>query len=487
MNYNVIIGSKNFNINMKEENILDNKINLVNRAIKTSLKRKFKINFNDLLVNDLKFNIEKCRICNKEYPPIYVNINIEENNSIRITDFFYRKDIYCYGENKECIGIKMNSNSVEYISLVNKISKEEAMIVLKNRNSSPFYKENWSNEEDYKNYQKRDEEFFKDKETSYEDYVNKLKHVNSLNGYIEKYGEEKGNEIFKSISSKKDSMSLDFFLNKYKDVDLAYQLYELRKQSVNVSLENLILKYGEEKGNDINNIRYKKLSFINTLEYFIEKHGNIDGTLKYYQRLKNLSYKQSYEYYIEKYGEDAEYEWKKRHLNTRTGLNYYLEIYGDEKIAIEKRNQRINNIVKSGSVSKESVDFFDTLSKYIINVLNVDKDLIKYNYGNELKLMNNTNYYMYDFTINKHKLIIEYNGIKFHPNKNELNEEEWISWKTARGNINADDAYNRQLDKINLAITNGYKVLEIWNNKPKMENIDICIEYIKNNLNNNGK
>jgi uncharacterized protein YehS (DUF1456 family) len=72
--------------------------------LKTSLKRNFRLSLPQYLIHK-GFIIEKCRLCNEEYPPINLKIDID-NGNINIMDFSYSKKIYCYGSNKECPGIK---------------------------------------------------------------------------------------------------------------------------------------------------------------------------------------------------------------------------------------------------------------------------------------------------------------------------------------------------------------------------------------------
>jgi hypothetical protein len=485
MKLKLYINDEVYDIKIKDENVIEYNQPKINRSIKTILKRKHKIELVDKMVNDLNFEIEKCRLCDTEYPPVYGVFDITDK-IVTITGFEYQKEIYCYCKNENCEGKKMNSNSVEFLSKLYKVDETEAMVILKSRNKSPFYAENWDDDESYKKYQRRDEEFFdKHDNITYDQYVNKISFANSLEGYISKYGEEEGRIIFDEISSKKDSMSMKYCLEKCGDEKEALYLYDMRKKSVNVSLESLIERHGEEKGNEINENRKTKLSYNNTIDAYIERHGLEEGTIKYTKRLKTISYKGTFAYCKEKYGDDAERIWMVRNISRRTNPKYFVELYGDTDLAEERRFYYLSKRITTGTVSKESVDFFDKLTDYVVNVLSIPLDDISYNKGNELRLIGDSTFYLYDYTIKNHNIIIEYNGVKFHPNKDELTLNEWNNWKSVRGNKTADEAYTRQVEKINCAESFGYSVLEIWNNKPFHINFDICVNYIKEKINKN--
>jgi hypothetical protein len=65
-------------------------------------------------------------------------------------------------KNKKCKGGKLNANSSEFLSIVLDITIDEAKTYLRNRNSSPFYKENFNTKEEYKKSQTRNIQYFID-------------------------------------------------------------------------------------------------------------------------------------------------------------------------------------------------------------------------------------------------------------------------------------------------------------------------------------
>ncbi len=122
--------------------------------------------------------------------------------------------------------------------------------------------------------------------------------------------------------------------------------------------------------------------------------------------------------------------------------------------------------------SKESLYLFEPIIEILENI-----NIIAY-YGNIAKdkkewfIYNDNKYYFYDLTIfhNNKKYIIEYNGECFHPNKDKLNETEWNGWKQLFSNKSADEIYQQDLDKIQIAKNNGFVVLVLWSSDNIEEN-----------------
>jgi len=92
------------------------------------------------------------------------------------------------------------------------------------------------------------------------------------------------------------------------------------------------------------------------------------------------------------------------------------------------------------------------------------------------------NFYLYDFTLRNQKIIIEYNGVTFHPNKNKLTESEWKTWSEPYSNMKADEKYNYDQIKIKYAEKHGFKILEIWSDETVEDNINIIKDFLYNNI-----
>lgn len=425
--------NKIFEFNCKDENKIIG-------SFKVSLKRRLGITLNEFLY-DKGFEIEKCKICKIGDIPIDVDIKID-GEFIDIRGFKNKKLTYCYGTNINCKGIQMNPNSFEFISIVNGISMDDAKKFLKQNNKSPFYRENFKSEIDYKKSQSRSLEYYIEKygedvgREKFKNHTGKISNSNKLEGYIAKYGED-GKEKFNLISKSKDSMSLFFFMKKNNgDIEKSIFEFENRKESVNVSISSLINKYGKEIGN------LKHTNRVAKSRETILKNENIEEIYK--RRAITI------ENMIRKYGEDV------------------------GKIKYEEWKRKV--IVPICRASKESLNIFIPLIEKIKG-MGVDNNDIYIGYGNknEFFLKDGKNIYFYDFTIRNKKIIIEYNGVLFHP-KNE--NSNWIN--IFDKNITSQVAYNKQKNKIKLAEENGFKVLELWSDDNN--NLNRCLSFINENI-----
>jgi len=134
--------------------------------------------------------------------------------------------------------------------------------------------------------------------------------------------------------------------------------------------------------------------------------------------------------------------------------------------------------VPLSQASKESLSVFlplmDFLSK---NEIHIDDIYIGYNGSNEYFIRDGNKIFFYDFTIKSKKIIIEFNGIMFHP-KNE--KSEW--YNPLDRTITTKEAYDRQKYKLDLAKKEGFSVLEIWSDEIEIKNLDKCIEFIKSKI-----
>lgn len=224
----------------------------------------------------------------------------------------------------------------------------------------------------------------------------------------------------------KDSSSFEYFKNKYKNYDLALKYFNEKNDKCKQTLETFINRYGKEDGSIKYEIYEEKRKNANSIENYIKLYGEIDGQLK-----RN--------------------EW------------------------IEKI--RGNNIF----YSKESFNFFNIIdSELNLNGLFGEHEyFIRDNSKNTL--------YFYDYTLLDLKIIVEYNGSIWHPNKEVFTTEAYKNWKHPfNDEISADDIYNKDKYKINFAKSNGYNIIVVWDfDKNKKEKVINFIQDIKNRKNNN--
>ena len=62
---------------------------------------------------------------------------------------------------------------------------------------------------------------------------------------------------------------------------------------------------------------------------------------------------------------------------------------------------------------------------------------------------------MYDFVIPSLKIAIEFNGERFHPNKDKLSSTEWEQWENP-WHKSANYVYKRDIEKNNAIINKGF-------------------------------
>lgn len=219
--------------------------------------------------------------------------------------------------------------------------------------------------------------------------------------------------------------------------------YWLRK---NYTLEEAVQKISDlQKLNSIDNIKTRyNCSFIEAKD--IQKEI-------YLKRLKTIYSKSNNELQnIHKSQNSGNFEYCLRKMN--------YDYLAAKKLYLELKEKR-TNIVPFGKASKESLKLFIPLYKYLRknNILREDI-YFGISGSNEyfLRSMKDKLFCKYDFTILSHKLIIEYDGIYWHNDK----EKDFI--------------------KENLAKTNGFKVLRICSTLEHNEKITIIKNFIDENI-----
>ncbi len=361
--------------------------------------------------------VKKCAFCGrttavKDYEVIYID------NYIYIDNIKYLNDLHFCSirsdSNKEnCKGKALNNNSKEFVKTAYGFGTiEEAHEHLLMRNKSPFYKHNHASEEDYKLYQKRDEKWFIENNKDWDAYRERQAYTNTLQYFVEVYGEIEGLNKYKEINSSKDSSSL--------------------KANVN--------RYGEEEG----------------IKKFLEKCENCESN--------------SIKYYIRKYGEE---EGIKRYKHLRT-IDGYIEKYGEFKGTLFF-NRRYN---RTGSMqaSKESMNnLFSFICKFLDDNFTDLTYFVGANNKKEYTILKNDKRYFYDFAIPEIKLIVEYNGSRYHYNEN-YEYSKLHTYKTL-DEMKIQDDLKREFT-INL----GYTYIEVFDTDDFEYKINMIIDIIKERI-----
>lgn len=306
----------------------------------------------------------------------------------------------------------------------------------------------------------------------YQERINKIIFGNSLEGYIKKYGVVDGTKKF-NVSKSKRVHTLENFVRLYGE-DEGKKNFELTMSKKGQSLERFITLYGEQDGT----LRFNewKGKCRSTEENFINRHGTELGKQKWLE-FKSKS-KSTKENFINRHGmelgEEKYKQYCQRSANTKEN---FIRVYG-----IEEGTNRWNNYKNSNAgykASKESLDFFEPLTKQLLS-MGIELQDIWYGGDDslEFKIESNNKLYSYDYTILSKKIIIEYNGNHVHPSK-ELLGTNWDSWRCAWSGETADEKYQKDLEKIMVAEKEGFSVIEIWDFKDKTQSLKQCLDLIR--------
>lgn len=212
-----------------------------------------------------------------------------------------------------------------------------------------------------------------------------------------------------------------------------------------VTLKNMIKRYGEAEGTKLFNAYCEKQKINGcSKEYFIDKYGKELGLSKYNELNKNKAL--TLENLIKKYGEIE-------------GTKRYFKIK--------------ENTTNSSFYSKISLELF--------------KELIKNKTENELKNIyfgdkeygiydkENNKYFKYDYTDIQKKIIIEFNGEKFHP-KTKFDENFKNPYEPQ---LTSEEIWKKDQQKKECAIKNGFTIYYIWENDYLKNKQEIIKNYLK--------
>lgn len=211
----------------------------------------------------------------------------------------------------------------------------------------------------------------------------------TLKKLIEKYGEVEGLKRWDNYRNKQAiTNTYEYKKNKYGwDKD---QFDDYNKSRA-VTVDNLILKYGEYRGLEI-----------------------------WYEYVNKQKITKSKEYYTLKYGQDA---WENLCKSKSHTLENYLKWHKDYNIALEKYIQFHNKFMfhsknneLPSSVSKSSQKYFKIL-EYELKLLKPDIQLYYYEKDKKeyMKFLNGSLVYL-DFYIKDFNICIEFNGDIYHGN-----------------------------------------------------------------------
>jgi very-short-patch-repair endonuclease len=161
-------------------------------------------------------------------------------------------------------------------------------------------------------------------------------------------------------------------------------------------------------------------------------------------------------------------------------IKRYGEIEGKRKW--NERQEKWRNTIKKryieigGNVSKTSLDLFNYLDEYF------GEREFQYGRMNEKYISDKgkKNSFGYDFTDSINNKIIEFNGDYWHMNPDKYSKDDFNKNKKMK----AEEIWEYDKYKIDLAKDCGYDVLVIWENdyrKEPQKVLQECIKFLNNN------
>ncbi len=346
-----------------------------------------------------------------------------------------------------------------------------------------------------------------------------------------------------SDNEKRNSTTLDMFILRYGNEQGEIKFKE-RKMTNPYDYKDVMVKHGvsqeeakfkvkklKEKLGDFHRERHKKLTFLEKrsknhlcVDYYtnkgyseeyarvmIKRHKNkavlcrIDSLKKTKRLLSDdIIRKQNreknpvcQEYWVKRgYSQEESDLNVKRYKKKLTGLKKEVWLNKNkatekdwatlQKRKLDKRKLFVSEYGDSSiRASKESLLVFVPLMKWLICNGFLEEDCyLGVDGKKEYWLANSTKYYYsYDFCLLSQKIIIEYNGSKWHPRKNRMSEQDYSDWVLLGTDLKAEHKESIDKQKLDKAIEFGFNVLEIWDNDSVEINIIKCKNFIKENSN----
>ena len=256
---------------------------------------------------------------------------------------------------------------------------------------------------------------------------------------IEKYGQEKGTEIWNNYCTRQAETNT--FEYKSKKYGMSQEEFDSYNKSRAVTLDNLIRRHGQEKGTEIWNNYCTRQAETKSWEYMVQTYG--ESKAKAINKVKS----NTLQAYINRYGQEK-------------GLEIYMS-------KVESFRQYY---------SKSSQDFFNQLDKYLSKKYTTYYATKNKEYGVNL----NTKYIFLDYYILELKICIEFNGTHFHGDPRIFKKDDTpnpFNLKLTAGQIWKED--KERYEK--LKELRGIDTVIVWEEDYK-EGIDIQY-FIKNVLN----
>lgn len=253
----------------------------------------------------------------------------------------------------------------------------------------------------------------------------------TIDNFIKRYGDIDGRKRFDEYRNKQAfTNSFEYKREKY---GWSYDDYEAYNKSRSVTLENMIKKYGNERGSEIYNAYVERQRLTKSKEYVIEKYG-----YDYWDSLCK-SKAITVENYINKYGEDE-------------GIKRYKDVID----------------AHPKFVSKMATDFFQKLVDENKSVF----DGLKLFFGNKNEFglydKESKQYYFIDFFVYDINVAVEFNENYFHANPSMYAADFSDFWHTDKSAL---EIWKTDELKHNAIKKRGIDLFVVWESDKDNENL----------------
>lgn len=248
-----------------------------------------------------------------------------------------------------------------------------------------------------------------------------------------------------------------------------------RKKGISYNIEFITKKYGINENEAQQKVKQRKLQKVESYKKHLSSIGGYKREwsarcIEYYLN-KGLSEKEA-SIALHKISDTRSLDAiiKRRGVSLEAAKDIQHDIALKCKKTFELRSpEEIKEVlIKRTKFNKRYSNKSKKYFEKIINLLNLN---LTYLYADfEYFIYKDNKIYWYDLTIPELKIIIEYNGVIFHPRK----KDNWVS--TIADSIKRDNL------KHEAALSNGFTVLYVWENEEK-ETIDYILEVIRKQYN----
>ena len=273
--------------------------------------------------------------------------------------------------------------------------------------------------------------------------------------------------------------------------------YKLLKEKMGFTLEKCIIKYGEELGKIKWNDYVEKQAYSNSYEYKNKKHGwSIEQYNKY-----NKSRSVTLDNMIERHGKElGETKWnnyvkRQAYTNTKDHLKEkYYEVNSKKRLTLTNFIRKYGDITgpekykkyietHSSGYSKISQELFHTLS---VTPTFKNKKIYYAEHNGEYGIMdkNSGTFRKYDFVCSELKIVIEFHGDHYHGNPKIYFPEQKLRGR-GQSLIMAKTAWGKdEYKKLLIEKERGFKVIVVWEsdyNSNKEQTVNRIIDYVNKN------